>query len=101
MRVEDVRVDHVAWIDDERARDPRDIPDAVLTVAADRAAKMAQAGRQRPSHEDRQGSARDRDQEQFARPRDGAGGNVHVELQSFYPQTLLPPSSPRSSRRPP
>ncbi len=65
MRIEDVRVEEMQRVDHDRSRDPRDVPDAELTVAAVDAAETGGVPRQRIREERAQDDGGSDDQERF------------------------------------
>ncbi len=85
VRMKDVGVEEMKRIRDDRPRDPRNVPDAVLPVCVggQRASEVAQVRGKRPRHQDRKGKSGRGHEQEFARARDGAGRFPHVELRSL------------------
>ena len=102
VRMEDVRVEEVARIGEERVRDPGHVPDRYPGIAAvGRAPEPVQARHERPRH-DYGGGDRERAQDDGP-PRaraDGVVGTLHVECRSFNHRRPLKDTSPLTRNRP-
>src|SRR5262249_7222398 len=66
LRIEDVRVEDVPWIDRQRARDPGDVPDRQLAVAVVDAADSTGLEGDRVGEDRRQQNRRSDDHRVFA-----------------------------------